>query len=195
MNSRKQVWLIVAALLVAALPVALLGAQDQESEQFNALAVHIGTGPSGQVPVIIGIDRWTTDDEAQVLLQAVQNNDHDALKKALDDQDETGYIRFPTVRSRFPSTRLHFARQFEKDGQRVVVLATNRPLAVWEVWNQPRTADYDLTLIELRVDDQGNGEGALAMGVEIGFDADKQQLAVKNWSSSPVQLKEVKKHQ
>lgn len=193
MGTRKVLSLAILAIAIAGLSVASAVAQDQEKEQFNALAVHLGTGPSGQTPMIIGIDRWTTDAEAETLLQAVQNNDHEALKKALDDQHETGYIRFPTVRSRFPSTRMNFARQFEKDGQRVIVMATNRPLAIFEIWNQTRSSDYDITLLELHLNEQGDGEGVLAAGVEIGYDAEKKQLVTKNWSSSPIQLKEVKK--
>jgi hypothetical protein len=76
-----------------------------------------------------------------------------------------------------------------------VILATNRPIGFLEVNNQGgrRSMDYDLTLIELELDADGKGTGVLGVGVEIGYDADKKQLVIKNWSSSPVQLKDVKK--
>ena len=66
--------------------------------------------------------------------------------------------------------------------------ATNRPIGVWEAVRQPRSFEYDLTLIQLTLDSEGKGAGVLAVGVEIGFDKQKNQLVIKNSSSSPIQL-------
>ncbi|MGD8328932.1 MAG: hypothetical protein PVJ49_05810 [Acidobacteriota bacterium] len=195
MSPRKVLLLAVIAVSTAILAASSVGAQDQEKvdERYNGLALHLGTGPSGQVPIVIGIDRWSTEEEAQKLMATLENEDHQAFKSALDHEKETGYIRFPTIRSRFPSTEMNFARQYESNGKRVIVMATNRPLAIWGVWNQQRSTDFDITLIELRLDADGSGEGVLAVGVEFGYDMDKKQIVAKNWSSSPVQLKEIKK--
>jgi len=185
-----------AACIVFLVVVAAAGpaaAQEQEKESYDALAVHMGTGPSGQAPVQIEITRWSTDAEAEALLTVLQNEGPSKLSDALGKEKEAGFVRFPTIRSRFPSTRLSFARQFERDGKRVVVLATNRPIGFMEAVNQGRSLDYELSLIELQLDADGNGEGVLAVGVEIGYDAAKKQLVTKNWSSAPVQLKNVKK--
>lgn len=188
---------VSAAAFVVLLVVVTLAfparAQDQEKENYDALAAHMGTGPSGQAPVQIQITRWSTDEEAEALLTVLQNEGPKKLADALGREKDAGFIRFPTIRSRFPSTRLNFARQFERDGKRVVVLATNRPVGFMEAVNRGRSLDYELSLIELQLDADGNGEGVLAVGVEIGYDAAKKQLVTKNWSSAPVQLKNVKK--
>jgi hypothetical protein len=188
----SRCWALSLALLVT-VAIALPAAAQDQKENYEALAVHMGTGPAGQAPMQIEISRWSTDEEAEALLNILKTEGAEKLGDALGKEKETGFVRFPTIRSQFPSTRLYYARQFEREGKRVVILATNRPIGFLEVMNQGRSMDYNLSLVELQLDANGNGEGVLAVGVEIGFDAEKNQLTTKNWSSSPVQLKDVKK--
>jgi hypothetical protein len=59
---------------------------------------------------------------------------------------------------------LHYAAQDPlPDGGRRIVLATDRPIRFWEAWHQSRTLDYPFTVIELRMDSDGTGEGKLAL--------------------------------
>ena len=58
--------------------------------------------------------------------------------------------------------------------------------------NQPRTVDYPITLIEIRVDKDGNGEGKMAVATKISFKKKENQLELENYSSEPVRLNNVK---
>lgn len=185
--------LALTAVALLLTPAAPAGAQDEKLNlRFDGRAVHLGTGPSGQAMIEIVIDRWSTAEEAQRLIEALANDGPRKLSDALSDEKETGFIRFPGARTRFPSTRLHYARKIEQDGQTVIYAATNRPIGVWEAVNRPRSFDYDLTLIQLTLDSNGEGAGVLAVGVEIGFDKDKNQLTIKSASSSPVRLTNIR---
>lgn len=180
-------------MLPAASPV---GAQDEEVElRYHGRAVHLGTGPSGQAMIEITISRLSTEEEAARLVGVLENDGPEKLSDALNDEEETGFVRFPGSRTRYPSTRLHYARKFEQDGRTVIYAATNRPIGVWEAVRQPRSFDYDLTLIQLTLNDEGKGEGVLAVGVELGFDKEKNQLIIKSASSSPVRLTGIEQRQ
>lgn len=185
----------VAVLLLAAAQPLGVAAQEMEEERFTAFARHIGTGPTGATTVQITISRWSTEEERVQLFNVLKDSGHEDLANALRKHDETGFIRFPGVRTRFPSTRLYFAHQFQQGDTRVIRLATDRPIGFLEAVNRPRSIDYDLSLVELRLPPSGdeNGEGVLAVGVEITFDDEEQSLTIEHLSTSPVQLSEVRR--
>ena len=191
-NTIMRATALVALLLVFAAG-SMVEAQDMEEESFSAFATHIGTGPSGATSLRITISRWTTDEERDHLLGVLIDEGHQAAAEALRDHDETGYIRFPSVRTRFPSTRLYYARQFRQGNTRIIRLATNRPIGFLEAISMSRSNDYDLTLIELRLDENGEGEGTLAVGVEISVDRESNRLVIEHMSSAPVRLSKVRK--
>ena len=120
----------------------------------------------------------------------MKDEGHEELADALRKHDETGFIRFPTIRTRFPSTRLYFAHQFQQGDTRIIRLATDRPIGFLEAARHDRSMDYDLTLIELRLPASGDdkGEGVLAVGVEIVYDEEKQTIFIENYSTTPVRL-------
>ena len=56
-----------------------------------------------------------------------------------------------------------------------------------------RQIDYPLTLIVLDVDEKGDGEGKLAVGVQLTFDRENKRLEIENLSSEPIRLTSVHK--
>lgn len=50
------------------------------------------------------------------------------------------------------------------DGGERVVLVTDRRIGFWEAANQPRSIDYPFTVIELRLQADGEGEGKILVG-------------------------------
>jgi hypothetical protein len=128
------------------------------------------------------------------LAQLIENG-QEALVKALNKSEETGFIRATgraAARSTFPSERLRYAFQFSgEEGKRRIVLALDRPISMWESVNRPRWRDYDITLIVLDVDAKGNGEGQLAMGVRMGVDRENKKLIIENFGTEPIRLTKV----
>ena len=72
------------------------------------------------------------------------------------------------------------------------MIATDRYIGMQEARSQPRTIDYPITLIEIRVDKEGNGVGKMAVATKISFDKKKNQIELENYSSEPVRLQNVK---
>ena len=137
--------LVFATFLLAA-PVGLT--QDAERESFRAFAVVMGIHAAGQTNTFqVTIDRWSTNDERQELFVALAETDQDGLIKALQIQEECGFLsmtgtRGPVMRrGSFPSQRIKYARDFRMDGKRRIVLDLDRPIPYWETVNRPRTSD------------------------------------------------------
>lgn len=174
-------------------------AQDKETrETFQAFAVSMGTVAAGASTTLqITIDRWTTDDERNELIATIVEKDSEELLDALRDQEETGFVRVTgrgAGRTRYPSVRLHYARDIRTpDGGRMIRLATDRPIGMWEAIQNPRSMDYTFTLIELRLDENNDGEGSFAVGVEITYDKEKNTLVLENRGFEPVRLTRVNK--
>ncbi|MGD8331361.1 MAG: hypothetical protein PVJ49_18155, partial [Acidobacteriota bacterium] len=185
----------LAVLCGAALP-AIAGSAtglSQDKETFRATAQALGTGANGQTAVIISVERWSSDEERDQLASVLAEEGSNALAEALAEQEETGFIRFPRVQSRYPSVRLRYARSFAHDGGRTIILATDRPIGWAEAVVRPqRTISSQITLIQLNVDANGNGEGAMAVGAELALDPDTGTLSVKSISSQPVRLVNVR---
>lgn len=180
------------AVLVAGTIVGLMPATAQETkeERFTAnarLTGNMATGASARVDLTI--TRWTTPEERERLLRTLVEQGTDAALDLLSDQEATGRVRVGTRLG----YDLRYAWETEVDGQRRIVLATDRPMAFWEVFSMRRTVDYNFSLIELRLDDQGRGEGVAAVGVKISFDPESRQLVLEHYDTQPVRLSQVRK--
>jgi len=189
------------------LPALVLGqnagsAEEKEFKQtFEAFAVAMGTSNPPVIPpgvsttLQINITRWTTDEERAALFATLVEKGQEGLVKALQKQEETGWIRV-TGRGAglktFPSERLRYARENPMGDKRRIVLALDRPISFWEAANRPRWRDYDMTLIVMDVDAEGKGEGQLAMAVQLNVDQEKKTLVIENFGSEPVRLTSVR---
>jgi hypothetical protein len=172
-----------------------LGLGDQAAnvgaEHFTAFAVDMSnTARAGRnsTTVDIAVNRWSSDADRDRLLNILQQKGQDALLDALQGMPVVGYINTPG------SLRydLHFARQrTDPDGGRTIVIATDRYITGWEAANRPRTIDYPFTLIQLKLDRDGNGVGKLSVATKITAKGDTIEL--ENFSSEPVRLTQVKK--
>ncbi len=188
-----------AVALITVLLVNSASAQnaDKFKETFSARAIAMGNVAFGaSTTVHITINRWTTDEERRHLIETLVEKESEDLLKALQKQKETGFMRITDSgagRTRYPSVRLHYAREFRGEGKRVIRLATDRPIGFWEAVQNPRSMDYTFTLIELSVDEKTEeGDGTLAVGVEIKLDKEKK-LVLEHAGTKPARLTHVKK--
>jgi hypothetical protein len=72
------------------------------------------------------------------------------------------------------------------------MLATDRYITFQEARNQPRTIDYPFTLVEIRLDRNGEGVGKASVFTKIRYDKKKNIMELENYSSEPVRLQQVK---
>ncbi len=169
-----------------------VSAQDEELPlRFNAIAQNLSNvGPRGQARLQINVSRWTTGEERAALMEALKGQRQGArsLASALFEQEIVGFFR--EIQSL--SENLRYSRRTKTDGGQRIVLATDRPLAFAEVWRSSRTMDYNVTLIVLNLDTEGNGEGQIMAGAELSWDDAKDQLVIENFASEPIRLTNVR---
>ncbi len=187
---RRTFGILMATLVAVALTAPGLAQTQGEKIRIEAFAVNmsnIGTG--GTATVLMEINRWTTDAQQEELRTALLEQGSDKLLRALQKQPKVGYIRLPNT----VGYDLHYAREVAlPDGGRRISIATDRPIRFWEARNRPRSIDYPFTLIELRIDGSGKGEGKLSLATKITYDSDLKTITLEDYASEPVRLQNVK---
>jgi hypothetical protein len=78
------------------------------------------------------------------------------------------------------------------DGSERIILATDRRLgaytAAWKPVAAPAAADYDFTLLELRIDPGGSGEGKASLTTKVIVDNEAKTLALDDYAAAPAIL-------
>jgi hypothetical protein len=198
---RKTTWMLIAGtvaagVLWAATPQAQTNQEKLEISAFAVNMSNIATGSNAQVQITI--NSWSTAEERERLITTVLEKGSDALLRELQKAPVKGRFRIPTARQPDPhhlalGLDLHYAMQTPlEDGGRRIVIATDRYIGFQEARSQPRSIDYPITLMEIRVDKEGNGMGKMAVATKISFDKKKNQIELENYASEPVRLQNVK---
>jgi hypothetical protein len=182
---RFAVSLFLAVLAAQSGPAA----QAPVREEFSAILTNISNvGGTGLTPVTIRIERWTPDEENERLLGVLREKGQDPFLRALLDVKPVGSIQAPA------SLRYDFfyAREGKGDGGgRKIMLITDRPMRFAERVSGSRSKDYPFTVIELRLDKDGKGDGTLAQMVQLRLVGNF--LGIENLATGPMKLGEVKK--
>jgi hypothetical protein len=81
-------------------------------------------------------------------------------------------------------------------GERII-LATSRALGgqspQWKPTGSESATDYEFTVIELRLNAKGSGEGKTSLTSKVIVDGDAKTIALENYTAAPVILQNVKK--
>jgi hypothetical protein len=197
---RKTTWALILGIAVAgalwtATPSAQANADKLEISAFAVNMSNIATGSNAVVQ--ISVNAWSTAEERERLITAVLEKGPDALLRELQKAPVKGRFRIPTARQPDPhhlslGLDIRYAWQTPlPEGGRRIVLALDRYIGFAEARNNPRTMDYPITLMEIRVDKDGKGEGKLAVATKISFNKKENQLEIENYSSEPVRLNNV----
>jgi hypothetical protein len=188
--------LVLAALFAPALPARQA---SQERLDITAFAVNMSNIATGANAVVqIRIDSWSTDEERTHLVTTMIEKGEDALLRELQKADAHGRwsipgFQGPDVHQLRLGHDIRYARQTPlPDGGRRIIIATDRYIGFAEARNQPRTIDYPFTLMEIRVDKEGKGEGKAAIATKINFDKQTRTMELENYSSEPVRLNNVR---
>lgn len=178
---------ILAVIAAAVIGATVLGAE----ERFTAQAVNMANvGPSGAVgSVDIIINRYSTEAERNRFLAALTERGNDGLLEAFQKAPSIGKVG-PTGRLGFD---IRYAYEMPgEDGGRQIVLASDRRMSFLEVANRPRTVDYPFTVVQLKLDQAGQGEGKASFLTRIEVDKKNNTLVLENFASRPVDLMSVR---
>jgi hypothetical protein len=137
----------------------------------------------------IAVERLTTEEEAGRLAAVLAEKGADALLRELQKLPRVGRISTPGTLA----WDLHYARRIELSGggQRVV-FASDRPMNFFELWNRPRSVDYQYMFGEVRIDADGKGRGTLVPAARVEYNERTKAIEVENYSTQPVRLQDVR---
>ena len=204
MRGRGLLGSMVAALTVLALAGGV-GAQAQapaptptEKLLITAFAVNMSNIATGSnATVQFRINSWSTQEERAHLITTMLEKGPDGLLKELQKARVHGRWNIPGLMGPDPHQLrlghdIRYAWQTPRpEGGKRIVLATDRYIGFAEARNQPRSIDYPFTLMEIRIGNDGKGEGKMAVATKISFDKKKNQIELENYSSEPVRLQNV----
>jgi hypothetical protein len=158
-------------------------------EEFSAVITNISNvGPTGLTPITIRINRWTPDEANIRLLETLRDAGQDAFLRELNDEKPVGSIQVPSSLK----YDFYYARQSTlAAGGRRILLITDRPMQVWERLQGARSREYPFTVVDLRLDKDGNGSGTLAQLVQLSLSGDV--LGIENLATAPMKLNDVRK--
>jgi hypothetical protein len=173
---------------VAAAAVVVTAQTNGVPERFSAMAVNMNRGGTSRVDVTV--NRWSTEAERTRLLTTLREKGPEKLLEALQHLPRVGYIQS----NGGLGYDLHYAHRVKgQDGGERVVIATDRRIGYWEAANQPRSINYPFTIIELRLNADGEGEGKMSLATKITEDRDKQIITLENYEIQPVLLQSVRR--
>jgi hypothetical protein len=158
-------------------------------EQFSATAFSTSGATSGKnVGINIYINSYTTDDEVKNYLDILKTQGQDGLEKAFDKTKERGRLAMTGT----TGDDISFIRSRNAETKRIIRMASNRMMSFAELYNSPRSKDYKFTIIELRLDADGNGEGNIFYATKLKFNK-QGQLEIEHYGQTPIRLANVRK--
>jgi hypothetical protein len=194
LHSRLARRLVVGLLALGSGRIAL--AQEEAAGppptpfRMTAFAVNLsGVGRTRPTTLDIVIERWSTDDEKQKLLDTlVEKGESKLLDMVQSIKPRAGFIR--TTQSLGWDIQIARYGELPSGGYRILFV-TDRPMGFYELRNNTRSRDYEFMVCEIRLNKEGKGEGKLAAGTKITYDKEKKQVTLENYGIEPVRLTSV----
>lgn len=183
--------LTTLAAIISSAAVLTIAASAQTMgtpEKYTASAININNGQAGNIDITV--NRWSNDKQRDALMAVMLTKGPEQLLDALQDLPAVGHFGAPGNLS----WDIHFARKsmLPEGGERIVLI-TDRRIGFWEAANQPRSIDYPFTVIELRLNRDGEGEGKLSIATKIIHDKKENMITLENYETSPVRLTNVRR--
>lgn len=174
--------LITIVLAVAAFQV---GAQDKpKRETIQAQAMGQNRAAGKNFNVTVSIDSYSTSDDQRSLISAFNQRGQAALSKSLSKMQPKGRVAVTGTLG----YSIAYVRTFPAENGRRIRLITDRPIRFLEARENGRSTDYDLSALELNLDnDKSKSSGSLIIGLRVKVDKDNQ-LVFESYGSGPWKL-------
>lgn len=188
---RSTIRLAFAFLVALACSVSVL-AVEEAAERFTFVVPDAPESTVDTDRLTLTLNRWSTDAERERMLEIAEQRGTANLLEAFRETGAIGYLRWPGGLE----YSVRYAHRVERsDGGADVALVVERPLWVW--WDAAAKAgaadsESRFTVVQLRLNANGQGEGRIAAGTHIASDK-RLGVLVPDYESRPVMLKDVRR--
>jgi hypothetical protein len=172
-----------AAAMIACL-VVLAGSRNAAREDrpvrqvYQAQAIGQGTQFGKTFNVTINIERYSTQEERLVLIDAFKKAGSEGLYNALEKMPSKGRMAITGTLG----YDISFARRIPTEGGFKIRVLTNRPIRFGEAWHGGRSTDYNLSFVELNIsEERSKSTGILLPACEFKIDKKTGELEVENF--------------
>jgi hypothetical protein len=177
----------LGATLVVPLAASTAVAKEAELLRLRAFAVDLNNGArAGTIDIVV--ERWSTPEEASNLKAVFLEKGQDKLLSTLQKvKPRCGFARTSTSLG----WDIYYARETElPGGGKKIVLASDRPVGMWEARNAGRSMDYEFSLAEIHVPATGKGQGKAIPRAKLTLNREGV-LEIENYEREPVRLNEI----
>lgn len=183
MKFQRVLQICLSVLLMLGISAVLFAGSEEKPkpEVYSARVVPEGR-PTGPLPVKIYISGYTTDEEVQTLAAALKSGGSDALAKAMDKMD-VGRV----APARSTGTKVAVIRAKKTEKGQSIILVTDRPITFAELWRGGRSQDYPFGIIQLNLDEKGDGDGSIIVAAKIKIN-DNNEIEVESYGMGPSKL-------
>lgn len=184
--------LLTTAVVTTLATVSPSNAQTAKKfDTFVGTTVNLAVG-SGET-LRMNVFQWSPEADRSQLVTAFQEKSGAELVDAVRAAPSAGYLW--TSESIGYTLRYAHRVSLPDGGERIILLADRR-LGSWSrtAWNastQTGSPDYDFTLIELRLNRQGTGEGKMSLAAKVMADPEGKTIALDRYEAAPVLVKDV----
>ena len=187
------VFVFVAAVEVLFAQTASKAEAAKQPDTFTGTTVNLSPGAGENIS--IHVLRWSTEADRDRLAAAFKEKGDAGLQAALEAAPTIGIVW--TGESLGYSLRYAHRVALPDGGERIII-ATERRLGAWSRGNSWKAAgkqaapDYPFTVVELRLNRRGLGEGKMSLATKVTFEPDAKTLALETYGSAPILIKDVK---
>jgi hypothetical protein len=164
-----------AVIAAGFLTIAMSFAQETpQPEQYSAIWAVLGGGSSGSFSVDIRIDKYSTDEDIGKFSDILREGGQDRLRKALAEEN-VGKLSTGGG----AGTPIAIARKLVKHHQTFIRVVTARNLSFVGL-RTGGSVEYPFTLLDLSLDNRGNGTGTAIAAAGIRFDNENHTYEIKS---------------
>jgi hypothetical protein len=176
MNTQlSRVALFVSLMLICMFPAAF--AQDKApTEAYSGVAMGTGGSVGGKtIQFDFRITQYTGDEEVQNFAQLVKDKGTDALRRALEKEDNG---RISAAGS--TGNQIAVARKRQEGDNTIITIVTARNMPFVELYNNGRSTNYPFGFLQVTLNTKGEGTGQIMAAANIRFDKKNGQYQIES---------------
>ena len=182
MNGRVGIVSSSLATLIVFFFLTLAGAaQENLHEEYQAQAMGQGTQLGQNFNVTVHLEQYSSPEERQVLVDAFEKAGSQGLYNALNKMHAKGHIAITGTLG----YDIIFARAIPSPEGTKLRILTNRPITFGEAWTDSRSMDYNLSAVELDLnqDNEKKNTGILLPACQFKINNKTHELEIENYQN------------